>query len=180
MSKIFSLTWVYEMLLKNLTSFFSFFSYCFDILFNSSSLLLFLLIKSEKLYFSCVMKILSKHFYLRLFFFFFIKYFLEEKFGIQAHMACLGSYFSVAQNTHISRWGEQDDRNLVTVGFLSRWCWYISPYQSWKSSYNAAIGGIGSIPGVEPEGQIKYLSRQCARLKRCQENQLDTKERAAS
>lgn len=178
MSKIFSLTWVYEMLLKNLTSFFSFFSlYCFDILFNSSSLLLFLLIKSGKLFFSSVMKILSEHFHLR---FFFVKYFLEEKFGIQAHMACLGSYFSVAQNTYISRQGEQDDRNLVAIDFLSRWCWYISPYQSWKSSCNIAIVGIGSIAGKEPEGQIKYLGRQYARLRRCQENQLDTKERAAS
>lgn len=104
MSKILCINIVYEMLLKKLTSFFSIFLYCFDTLFQSSSLLLFLLIKSEKLYFSSVMKILSKHFYLRVCWFgFFFKYFLEEKFGIQAHMACLGSYFSIAQNTHVSR-----------------------------------------------------------------------------
>jgi len=41
MSKIFSLISVYEMLLKNLTPFLPFFLYCFDILFNSSSLLFF-------------------------------------------------------------------------------------------------------------------------------------------
>lgn len=56
----------------------------------------------------------------------------------------------------------------------------LAPYQSWKSWYNTAIVGIGSIPGKQPEGQIKYLGRQFARLKRCQENQLDSKERVAS
>lgn len=38
----------------------------------------------------------------------------------------------------------------------------------------------GSIAGRLPEGQVKYLGRQFARLKRCQENQLVSKERAAS
>lgn len=76
----------------------------------------------------------------------------------------------------------QAERNLVATELLSGWSWdfFISPYQSWESSSKAATGGIGSIPGREPEGQIKYLGRQDARLKRCQENQLDPKERAAS
>lgn len=75
---------------------------------------------------------------------------------------------------------EEDKRNFETIDFLSAWHQYISPYQSWESWYNTAIGGTGSIPGKQPEGQIKYLGRHFARLKRCQENQLDSKETVAS
>lgn len=59
------------MLLKSLTSFLFYFfrAFCIVLIFNLTvSLLLFLLVKSEKLYFSSLMKILSKHFYLRYFF----------------------------------------------------------------------------------------------------------------
>lgn len=84
-------------------------------------------------------------------------------------MACLGIWFQ-----------RRSERNLVVTELLSGWSWdFLRPYQSWESSSKAGTGGTGSIAGREPEGQIKYLGRQDARLKRCQENQLDPKERAA-
>lgn len=147
-------------------------SSCFDILFNSSSLLLF-----QKSFILA----LRRKFYRNTFALgciFLVKYFLEEKFGIQAHMACLGSDFSVARREKRGRAGWEKFGGLWAPVWLE--LGRFSPYQSWESSSKPAIGGIGSIPGKEPEGQIKYLGRQDARLKRCQENQLDPKERAAS
>lgn len=147
-------------------------SFCFGILFNSSSLLLF-----QKSFILALRREFNLNTHtLGCIFFFLVKYFLEEKFGIQAHMACLGSDFSVAQRR--GRAAREKFGGHWVPAWLGLGCF--SPYQSWESSSSPAIGGIGSIPGKVPEGQIKYLGRQDARLKRCQENQLDPKERAAS
>lgn len=64
----------------------------------------------------------------------------------------------------------------MTIDFLSACTSTLALIKAGEAgTTQPAIVGTGSIPGKQPEGQIKYLGRQFARLKRCQENQLTLK-----
>lgn len=102
---------------------------------------------------------------------------LEEKLDPNVYLICLRSDFERAQIIlQEEKKIEEDEKNLVTIDFLSAGTRTLALIKvGGTNGYDTAIVGTGSIPGKQPEGQIKYLGRQFARLKRCQENQLTLK-----